>query len=76
MQPIYDLEQSVRDDVTKLRSDSHIKATTGGWVGGWVGGVQAMCGLGVAFVRVVHVNPSFPAPSGIMFLNRGEVQWG
>ncbi|KAL4428486.1 hypothetical protein ABPG75_002575 [Micractinium tetrahymenae] len=28
MQPIYDLDQSVRDDVSKLRSDSHIRAST------------------------------------------------
>lgn len=29
MHPIYDLDQSVRDDVSKLRADSHIKASTG-----------------------------------------------
>ncbi|KAL4439190.1 hypothetical protein ABPG77_004092 [Micractinium sp. CCAP 211/92] len=28
MHPIYDLDQSVRDDVSKLRADSHIKAST------------------------------------------------
>lgn len=29
MQPIYELDGSVRDDVAKLRADSHIKGSTG-----------------------------------------------
>lgn len=43
MQPIYDLDQSVRDDVAKLRAEKRVKPDTGGipahiccFVGDWL----------------------------------------
>jgi len=42
MQPIYELDNSVREDVAKLRKDHRIKPTTGGGLGG--AGVQGPMG--------------------------------
>lgn len=42
MQPIYDLDQSVRDDVAKLRAEKRVKPDTGGrWGGSGIGASPA-----------------------------------